>query len=497
MISDRQRSRTYRQWSRTYRQSENTPARRRRRWRGRPSPYENPKARLEVSSSAEPVIRTHGNPFGFSNVASNRPIPLSPHHPLVEELAEMRHQKEQREHYWAGMRRRLPEDMNNPGSYDYQRWLTEQRTFDTAIEDLVRWQALAECGLPVVRETPPQSSSHQPLLEMPKERWRERHQNAQESVIWTDDRKSEAVGKWMDEMGAESVNSCANLPLFVGGASCGIRSSRDIGVDRINQAPWSLEEEMCYEEAEANRAAERVIAGEDQARRNVFFNALIDEMEASSSAESAASTSRSVRTLSPPPAAIPQPSPPLQIQRIPEMTPVTYDESHVIATATWKGLQERKRRNAEAEAQAQRASGKALTTQDALISSTSNPENTLATSDREKPSQMVSREVRRRPLAADWMDIDESHPAEILDLQDVECSGTSDGGGEDYSDDETESPGSEENDISSTKSRPAAEARSTQDTQPVKLSGRVVHVGNLTFETNEHHLEEVFSDYQV
>ena len=105
--------------------------------RGRPK-----RPRLELVE----VPRTHANPFGFGNVRSDRCVPLPDDHPLNMELADVRHQLRLREVYWEGLAREIPDEMDNPGSYDYQRRKAEMNSFNETIGELLKRINLAEQG---------------------------------------------------------------------------------------------------------------------------------------------------------------------------------------------------------------------------------------------------------------------------------------------------------------------------------------------------------------
>lgn len=106
--------------------------------RGRPSNG----PRLELV----PSNRTHSNPFGFQAVPANRRVPLAEDHPLKVELADARLEQDLRNIRWARMFETIPEDMANPGSYDYQTWQAEMQDSEEKITDILRRINNAEYG---------------------------------------------------------------------------------------------------------------------------------------------------------------------------------------------------------------------------------------------------------------------------------------------------------------------------------------------------------------
>ncbi|MCJ1378208.1 hypothetical protein MMC17_001304 [Xylographa soralifera] len=124
--------------------------------RGGGGNYRKRKAWLEILPDAPPLpTRTHGNPFGFSNVPADHAIPLAFDHPLKEELAEVKRVRESRRSYWLQIAEELPDDMNNPGSYDHQMWKNEESLAEAKIEELAGLIALAERGITVERTGSP------------------------------------------------------------------------------------------------------------------------------------------------------------------------------------------------------------------------------------------------------------------------------------------------------------------------------------------------------
>ena len=243
---------------------------------GRNRGYKRPKAYLEV---LEPP-RTHGNPFGFMNVKSDRPIPLTADHPLKEELAEVKRERELRKKYWAGLAQRIPEEMENPGSYDFQRWQEEEKMADAKVEELAGLIALAERGIPIMREEsksevrdrqqnhsqpqsqglegaggkrkrvrtktgrngrPPKQDCHEQdftAVQVHRGSHKTRYQSARASdtVACTDTVRSKAVAKWMRDMGAsiEDEKELSEIQFLIGRDGKSISSSSDENMDSDN-----------------------------------------------------------------------------------------------------------------------------------------------------------------------------------------------------------------------------------------------------------------------
>ncbi|MCJ1438768.1 hypothetical protein MMC27_008158 [Xylographa pallens] len=533
------------------------------------------KAWLEILPDApSPPARTHGNPFGFSNVPADRAIPLAVDHPLKEELAEVKRVRESRRIYWLQLAEELPDDMNNPGSYDYHRWKKEENAAEAKIEELAGLIALAERGITIERagslpvvipvqdnarkeieegvsnirknelapsppairsayESNPRGSyrgtvstrekerassqraapgardnwSRQPTAWQKRKRKGETHaqraarreqskarlQHSQPpprgSVTWTDNAKSEAVNKWMSDMGAAiSVDrTIPNIPLYIGSTGSGICALGDDELNRSDrgvanhsqhsrrlsltcygrQDVWSPEDEVQFEEAETEREDERLelaaalnaeshrtlttekteLIASDQFEQPLPASVIKTERSEPTNEEIAEKKSKDLlaalmaeldsRSLSPSPE--PQPlgqSPPaLELARSPLLNlPLVLDRDQAVADAVWKALQARKAQKAAAAAELQNKD------------------------------------------ASDWMDIDKVAPIEVIDLQDVP------------------DVGSDEEEIE--KGEDSEQARRVF-TAPAPLSGRVLYVGNLSFEADEAQLRDIFRDFQV
>ena len=532
------------------------------------------RAWLEILPDASsPPAHTHGNPFGFSNVPADRAIPLEFNHPLKEELAEVKRVRESRRIYWLQLAEELPDDMNNPGSYDYQRWKKEENAAEAKIEELAGLIALAERGItaerarsvPVVipiqdntrrkneegasntrrnelarsppairsayesdprgnyrgtvstreRNRPSQRAapdvqdnwSRQPTTWQKRKRKGEtaaqraarrekskaRLQNSQPSpggsVIWTDSAKSKAVTKWMSDMGVAVGVDRTNpkIPAYFGSTGSGICPlgddelvQTDIEVANHSQLSrrlsptccgiqdvWSPEDELHFQEAEIEREAERlelsaVLNAKSHCTATTEKMALITsdqveqplpasviKTERSEPTEEAIAEQKSKdlfaalmaeldsRSLSPSPEpqSLGQSPSALELARSPlPNPPLVLDRDQAVAGAVWKALQARKAQKAAAAAELQ------------------------------------NKDV------SDWMDIDKVAPIEVIDLQDVPDIG---------SDEEEIEKGGD------------SEQAGYVVMAPAPLPGRVLYVGNLSFEADEEQLRDAFCNFQV
>ena len=167
--------------------------------------------------------------------------PLPPDHPLKLEMEELKQTRKERQYHWARLIADLGEDeWENPANYDRQRWEEEDKLADQKFEDLTGQIKLAEMGITgdstqsvtprvpsayrTIHDQPSHEKMHEssairrgvegkrhaPLSQRP-ERQNYKIQKFQHirrppkyppgSTDWTEDRKTEAVQKWMDEMG--------------------------------------------------------------------------------------------------------------------------------------------------------------------------------------------------------------------------------------------------------------------------------------------------------
>ncbi|MCJ1389281.1 hypothetical protein MMC18_002137 [Xylographa bjoerkii] len=540
--------------------------------------YRKRKAWLEILPvPPPPPTRTHGNPFAFSNVSVDRAIPLPFDHPLKEELAEVKRVREHRRRYWLQLAEELPDDMNNPGSYDYQRWKKEEGLAEAKIEELAGLIALAERGiiveraesLPVITSVtesakrgnygaalstrrnervsfPPaiqsarksisrgnqrgtlstrkeeERASSQRAPDAPDicprqstfgsrgkrkietrvrreqgkqrsnaRRRRNSHPRPAGSVIWTDDAKSEAVTKWMRDMGAaaDADQTSPDIPLFIGSTGSSICAVGEDGTNwsdemaannpqrhrRLSphyhsaQATWTPEDELHFEEAEAERETERFeLAALLNAKSHHTFTAekavsvnsdlveqpLADsvikiersepaklETEEKKSTDLLAAIMADLESWSPSPSPRSQspellPPPPELVQQPLLNAPPLRDRDQELAGAVWKALQARKAQQTAA----------------------------------------ATTEVENKDTS-DWMDIDKVAPIEVMNLQDVPDT----------------APGEEE----IAKMEDSGYERYDDFAAPVPLSGRVLYVGNLSFEADEEQLRNAFYNFQV
>lgn len=175
--------------------------------------------------------------------------PLPPNHPLKIEMEELKETRKRRQYYWVGLIEDIGEDeWENLANYDRQRWEEENRLADQRFEELAGQIKLAEMGIiedsarPEIsrslsggqeynkpgrgnektkarkaqrlralgrrygRDTNPKASSNQRLggqnLEVSKVQHNGLRPNyPRGSIIWTEDKKMEAVQQWMDKMG--------------------------------------------------------------------------------------------------------------------------------------------------------------------------------------------------------------------------------------------------------------------------------------------------------
>lgn len=173
--------------------------------------------------------------------------PLPPDHPLQVEIEELKETRKRRQYYWVGLIEDLGEDeWENLANYDRQRWEEENRLADQRFEELAGQIKLAEMGIiedsarPKVplsggqeynkpgsgnektnarkalrlrtskrrrrQGTNPQAPSNQltggqhfKVSKVQQTRPSPNHPRG--SILWTEDKKMEAVQHWMDEIG--------------------------------------------------------------------------------------------------------------------------------------------------------------------------------------------------------------------------------------------------------------------------------------------------------
>ncbi|MCJ1378207.1 hypothetical protein MMC17_001303 [Xylographa soralifera] len=284
-----------------------------------------------------------------------------------------------------------------------------------------------------------------------------------------------------------------DIPLYIGSTGSGTCSLGDEEMNRSDgdvanqsqmsgrlsqtfygiQGAWSHEDELHFEEAEAEREAERIelaavlnaeshrevttekVASitSDQVEQSLPASTIkIERGEPIKLAATAEEKSKDVfaalmaeldsRSLSPSPEPPPleQFPPALELVQppLPNPPPVR-DRDQAVAGAVWKALQARKAQRAAAAAAAAAAA-----------------------------------ELQNKDTS-DWMDIDKAAPIEVMDLHDVP----------DIESDEEETGTRED----------SGQRRCVK--APTPLTGRVLYVGNLSFEADEQQLEDAFCNFQV
>lgn len=280
--------------------------------------------------------------------------PLPPDHPLKVEMEELKQTRKKRQYYWAGLIEDLGEDeWENLANYDRQRWEEENRLADQRLEELAGQIKLAEMGI-IDNSTHPEfpqfsfgaqeynkpehsngrtkrrrasrlralergsgrghsTNPQTPTNQRPGgqnfkifkvQHIRPPPKHPRGSIIWTEDRKMEAVQKWMDEMGmnrnptSEESKGSSGLGSLIDPdenmSNGGYSRSDDTYRNDINHSPlrfpeqeelviddtgsravrnnhtkseaaelsveplWTAEEDAIFEEAEAAREAHRI-----------------------------------------------------------------------------------------------------------------------------------------------------------------------------------------------------------------------------------------------
>lgn len=290
----------------------------------RPSSFQTP-SRLPVDHQGQSHDRVR-DPFDVANASPRQPKlrsprPLPADHPLMIEMAEFTVTRERRRLYWAGLSNELDEEWRNPAGLDRQNWQEEERLADKKYADLAGQIALAERDFPITGPSQVSDMGHRdPKLGNPfddkkvNRRTRDgelcgRYVKPRETVVWTDTKKSSAVDKWMEDMGA-TAPLARDESLFIGDSdsSDGAMSPKHVeewidpgvagsetgqyhslepnsfllgdysakplvpqdlikpfvnnGVKKI----WTSEDEAAYEEAEAERELQRLEASASSSR---------------------------------------------------------------------------------------------------------------------------------------------------------------------------------------------------------------------------------------
>ena len=140
-------------------------------------------------------------------------------HPLVLEMMELKHTREQRRMYWAGLANDIGEEWENAASYDRQRWEMEERLADQKFQELSGQVALAERGLSldgvaIPRATRQYTGTQQyqrseALISRQRQNrgrtgyWgRGNHQRQSRKMkIWTESKHTQEVERWVKDVG--------------------------------------------------------------------------------------------------------------------------------------------------------------------------------------------------------------------------------------------------------------------------------------------------------
>ena len=206
----------------------------------------NPKPHQQPLSNCQSPPKM--SPLASPDQIVRRIGPLPPDHPLKVEMENLKQTRKRRQYYWVGLIEDLGEDeWENPANYDRQRWEEENTLADQKFEDLAGRIKLAEMGI-IDHSIQPEASQlrsndQDNKAESNNERAKARNARGQralkrargqraepqapshrrserqninvsnfqhtrltskyprETVVWTGDRKMEAIQKWMDGMG--------------------------------------------------------------------------------------------------------------------------------------------------------------------------------------------------------------------------------------------------------------------------------------------------------
>ena len=270
------------------------------------------------------------------------------------EMAELKAVREKRRLYWAGLSEQIGEEWDNPTSYNRQRWKTEEGLADKKFRELAGQIALAERGI-VEPDRPPDrensqathsSGAHVQDSSIPRVSNRfgrragritksrplgmqtefnsisdstssrqesNRYGPPQGAVRYADKRQTDAVSKWMDNIGMgfdPAEPKPPPSPIYVGSSDDSIHVDSDnemcfgdvealaLSEDRFDsshgrgesgckekgvcddmcrgdQSLWSVDDEAIFEEAEAQREAQRM----EMARISTLENDKPTELE--------------------------------------------------------------------------------------------------------------------------------------------------------------------------------------------------------------------------
>ena len=245
----------------------------------------------------------------------SEPRPLPADHPLMVEMAEVQVIRERRRLHWVGLGNALGEEWEDSTTFHRQSWQEEERIADKKYAELAGQIMLAERDYPHTGASQVSDiGQHEPKLRTAFDDKGISHRSTgnqpyhnyakpMEVETWTEEKKSSAVDKWMEDMGATAPHTRVES-LFIGGSDSNDRTMSPQRVEdwieqgavgfvtgpnhsldtdsflserlrakpeappnliesRINDGVrriWTREHEVAYEEAEAEREKQRLEA---------------------------------------------------------------------------------------------------------------------------------------------------------------------------------------------------------------------------------------------
>ncbi|KAI9849647.1 MAG: hypothetical protein M1837_002772 [Sclerophora amabilis] len=150
------------------------------------------------SSIKRPTTITTETQRGYRSA----PEKLAEDHPLRVHLAALKTKREERSHYWAGVKEALGDEWRNPANYDVQLWKREEETAQTAIDEVGVQIGLLERGIPeeqigldkVVHESKESVAARLTRVINPRA-------PSKRAVSWSKKRRDHAVESWFKDMG--------------------------------------------------------------------------------------------------------------------------------------------------------------------------------------------------------------------------------------------------------------------------------------------------------